>query len=303
MDTAPQKPILVTGSHRSGSTWVGRMLALDPSVGFIMEPFNLNHRLGICRARFDYYFQYLSVVDGEHYARDIEDCLNFRYSIATEFTTIRAPKDLGRMARDFWICTNNRLRGRRPLMKDPIALFSASWLADRFDMDVVVLIRHPAAFAGSLKAANWPHPFRHFLEQEPLLERYLSGFREEIEKQVSAPGDIVEQAILLWNLIHHTIREYESEHANWHFVRHEDLSRDPVAGYRDLYRELQLEFSTAIEKQITEHSSASRPELLKRDSKSNISAWKKRLTEGEIVRVHEGTRVIARHYYGEDSWA
>ena len=279
------------------------MLALDPSLGFIMEPFNLNQRPGICRARFDYWFQHLSPSNGDRYATDIEDCLNFRYSLGAELRAIRAPKDLGRMARDFWNFTNNRLHRRRALMKDPIALFSAGWLAERFDMDVVVLIRHPAAFAGSLKAANWPHPFRHFLAQERLLERYLSGFRDEIERQVRNPGDIVDQAMLLWNLIHHTIREYESEHANWNFVRHEDLSRDPVAGYRDLYRELQLEFSTAIEKQIVQHSSASRPELLKRDSKSNISTWKKRLTEREIARVRDGTQAIARHYYGEDSWA
>lgn len=303
MDTVPKNPILVTGSHRSGSTWVGRMLALDPSVGFIMEPFNLNHRPGICRARFDYWFQHLSATDGERYARDIEHCLNFGYSLAAELKSIRMPKDLGRMARDCWNFTNHRLRSRRALMKDPIAMFSAGWLAERFNMDVVILTRHPAAFAGSLKAANWPHPFRHFLEQERLLERYLSGFRDEIEQQVHAPGDIIDQAILLWNLIHHTIREYESDHTNWHFVRHEDLSRDPVAGYRDLYRQLQLEFSTAIEKQIVQHSSASRPELLKRDSKSNISTWKKRLTEGEIARVHDGTQAIAQHYYNEDSWA
>ena len=32
------KPILVTGSHRSGSTWVGKMLATSPSVNYIHEP-------------------------------------------------------------------------------------------------------------------------------------------------------------------------------------------------------------------------------------------------------------------------
>lgn len=279
------------------------MLALDPSVGFIMEPFKLNHRPGICRARFDYWFQYLSATDGDRYARDIEDCLNFRYALAAELQSISTPRELGRMALDYWACTKNRLRGRRALMKDPIALFSAGWLAERFNMDVVVLIRHPAAFAGSLKAANWPHPFRHFLEQDRLLERYLSGFSDEIERRVRDPGDIVDQAILLWNLIHHTIREYESEHTDWHFVRHEDLSRDPVAGYRRLYQQLRLEFSPVIEEQIMQHSSASRPELLKRDSKSNISTWKKRLTADEIARVQDGTQAIARYYYGEDSWA
>lgn len=59
MNSSNKKPILVTGSHRSGSTWVGRMLALSPSVGYIHEPFNIRHRHGICKAHFEYWFQYI----------------------------------------------------------------------------------------------------------------------------------------------------------------------------------------------------------------------------------------------------
>ena len=44
-------PILVTGSHRSGTTWVGKMLAADSDTAYISEPLNVLHRLGIFRAR------------------------------------------------------------------------------------------------------------------------------------------------------------------------------------------------------------------------------------------------------------
>ena len=33
-------PILVTGSHKAGTTWVGEMLAASRRVGYISEPFN-----------------------------------------------------------------------------------------------------------------------------------------------------------------------------------------------------------------------------------------------------------------------
>jgi hypothetical protein len=33
-------PILVTGTPRSGTTWVGKIIATSPSVGYIKEPFN-----------------------------------------------------------------------------------------------------------------------------------------------------------------------------------------------------------------------------------------------------------------------
>ena len=37
------KPILVTGAHRSGTTWVGKMLALAPGVAYLHEPFSPTH--------------------------------------------------------------------------------------------------------------------------------------------------------------------------------------------------------------------------------------------------------------------
>jgi hypothetical protein len=57
-----KKPILVTGSHRSGSTWVGRMLAEAPAVFYIHEPFSVSHPpgAGICKARFTYWFTYIT---------------------------------------------------------------------------------------------------------------------------------------------------------------------------------------------------------------------------------------------------
>ncbi len=44
--------------------------------------------------------------------------------------------------------------GARPLLKDPIAVLSAPWLERTFGMQVVFSVRHPAAFAASLKTAR-----------------------------------------------------------------------------------------------------------------------------------------------------
>jgi len=50
---ASKTKILVTGSHRSGTTWVAKMIANSPSVGYIHEPFNPTiYRPGICAAKF-----------------------------------------------------------------------------------------------------------------------------------------------------------------------------------------------------------------------------------------------------------
>jgi hypothetical protein len=38
--TAVKKPILVTGSHRSGTTWAGQMVAAAPHTAYIHKPLN-----------------------------------------------------------------------------------------------------------------------------------------------------------------------------------------------------------------------------------------------------------------------
>ncbi|MBC6456279.1 MAG: hypothetical protein GDA43_26550 [Hormoscilla sp. SP5CHS1] len=71
-----KKPILVTGAHGSGTTWVGSMIAQSPSVGYINEPFHLNHRPG-SRAKFDYWFTYITDENGANIETSIQDTLNF----------------------------------------------------------------------------------------------------------------------------------------------------------------------------------------------------------------------------------
>ena len=36
-----EAPILVTGAHRSGTTWVGRMLCASGEAHYVSEPFNV----------------------------------------------------------------------------------------------------------------------------------------------------------------------------------------------------------------------------------------------------------------------
>ena len=219
----------MTGSHRSGSTWVGTTLGKSSSVGYIHEPFNLEHRLGICGAKFDYWFPYITEDNEEIVCEEIQKTLDFKYNIIGELEIINSLKDVGRLFRDYGIFVKYRLLKVRPLIKDPIAIFSTEWLASKFNMDVVVLIRHPAAFVSSIKVKQWSFPFSHLLAQPLLIRDYLYPFKEEIEEYTIQEKDVIEQAILLWKIIHYVIIEYQKNHKNWIFIRHEDISRDPVA--------------------------------------------------------------------------
>ena len=325
MINSNKNPILVTGSHRSGSTWAGRMIAHASTVSYIHEPFNLHHRPGICRAQFNYQFPYVCRENESLYLNDLKDCLSFKYHFIEELKATKSLKEFVRSIQAYSRFTKYRILKKRPLVKDPIALFSAEWLAQRFNMDVVVLIRHPAAFAGSLKKVKWLHPFDHFLQQPLLMQHHLHEYRSEIEEFAKTEKDIIDQAILLWNLIHHMIFKYQNNHPNWIFVKHEDLSRCPLEEFRNLYHRLDLTFSPDIEENIKAYSAPDQSDKFnhitksktrswqekitgvysdkrRRNSKSNILSWQKRLALDEVKKIREKTRIISDKFYTEKDW-
>lgn len=293
-----KKPIIVTGAHRSGTTWVGRMIALDKNIRYIHEPFNIDER----RIHpLKYWFEYISEQDSPERQKEVFDFINeLLYfnakGIYKDFKIMRGPRDVLRFGKD----TLERSY-KRPLIKDPIAVMSTDWLAQQIDADVVALIRHPAAFVASLKVKKWSHVFDHFTEQAALM-KVLHPYADQIKEYTKSPPDIIDQGILLWNLTYYRINQFKEVYPEWIFVRHEDLSLDPVNEYKKIYTKLDLNFTSRVEKKIIESTSSSKAEHLKRDARKNISTWKKRLTENEIERVKIGTEKIAPVFYTEADW-
>lgn len=308
MSDNDQKPILVTGSHRSGSTWVGQMIARSPAVAYIHEPFNIEPHPGHFGGQFDTWFTYVCDSNADQYEPYLRECLALTYPLATKLRASKSPAHVGRSLVSWSRFNASKGMGRRPLMKDPLAVFSAEWLARTFDMRVIMLIRHPAAFAGSIKEANWSHPFQHFLDQPLLMRDHLSAFRGDLERYAAAEQDIVDQAILLWNMIHATILTYRDRHPRWYFVRHEDISIAPQEAFGHIYRYLNLDYSPAIQEQIMQFSQSSQDDgadpsvSIRRDSLYNLNRWRDRLTDDEIDRVREATHEISRHFYDETHW-
>lgn len=303
------RPILVTGGHRSGTGWVGRMLSAtpEPRVGYIWEPFNLQARRGMCAVPFPYWFFLVDDSNGDAHRAALADTLAFRYRPLAELRSIRSSKDAGRFVQD-WIRTERLRRGRaRALMKDPIALFSAEWLADTFGMRVTVLTRHPAAFANSLLRRNWGHPFDHFVLQPRLMEQ-LSSFADQIHAFAAREQPLLDQTILLWNVINHRVDEYRTRRPGWTFARLEDVSMDPASWFRAEYERLGLRWTEAVHATIERHSAAGNPlesadpTSHVRDSRAAITTWKGQLTREQIRHIRSGTEAVASRFYGDEDW-
>jgi hypothetical protein len=308
-DAVTRRPVLLTGAHRSGTTWVGRMLDLSPEVGYINEPFNPHHQPGICACRFPYWFQYIHRDNEAAFKSQLNAMLNFRYNFGAQLLSIRHLESAERLVRDGLKFVSSRLHQARPLMKDPIAAFSSSWLATTFDMTTIVLVRHPAAFANSLKRLSWSHPFNDFLAQPALMEEQLTDFEAEIRRLAEVEHDIVDQASLLWRMIYSVLLKYRQVHSDWMFLRHEDLARDPVAGFANIFRELGLQYSDEIQQAVRWHSSGpghleanAAPYAIRRASGDTIHSWRQRLSAEERSRLRAGVEPLASEFYQASDW-
>ena len=151
-----KQPILVTGSHRSGTTWVGRMLAEAPSVFYIHEPFSVSDPpgRGICNVRFKHWFTYINSENETDYYKAIRNTVNLKYDVWGALKDVGSRNDFRNAYKEYRQFSTYRDQGARALLKDPIAVFSSAWLAERFKARVVILIRHPAAFVSSIMKLN-----------------------------------------------------------------------------------------------------------------------------------------------------
>jgi hypothetical protein len=303
-----KQPILVTGAHRSGTTWVGRMLAANPQTAYISEPLNVLHRRGVYRADVQHWYQYITEENESKYLPAFYELLNFRYHLFAELGSLRSQKDFLRMGRDFAVFMNGKLHSQHILLKDPFAVFSAPWFAQKLNCQVVITIRHPAGFASSLKRLNWPFDFHDLLGQPLLMRDHLEKDRADMES-IQA-DDIVGQSALLWRMIYRAVHTTLELIPDFKIVRHEDLSRDPVAGYKSLYESLGLTFDKKVRDTILNSSSSENPtELSKKkvhsvklDSRANMDNWKKRLTSDEITRIRKMTEGVSHFFYSDTEW-
>ena len=223
---------------RSGSTWVGNVLSLDRAPATCTSRSTQTCTAGRCRADFRHASPTSRRDTEAAYLPPLRDTLAWRYSLGAELRRPRTPARRGpdgarsRLFRD-------DAPARRP--GDPEgpdgAASPPTGSAARFDARVVVVIRHPAAFVASLRAAGWAKfRFRILRDQPALMARAARAVPAEIAAAAATMPDAVDVGTLLWRVLHHHIDLLRREHPDWIFVRHEDLSRDPEPEFRDALR-------------------------------------------------------------------
>lgn len=284
------------------------MLAKAPGVGYIHEPFNPLTDPGIAGRPFTHFLAYVTPRDEQRVSARLERSLAFRYDWRRQAAVVRSPRAAARTVVTGSAFARWRLQRARPLVKDPIAVFSAPWLADRFGMQVVVTVRNPGAFVASFKRLGWRHDFAALLADQSLMADRLGGYEEDVRRMATSGGSPVEEAALLWRLVYGTVRTYRIERPEWIVVRQEDLAREPVQGFGELYGSLGLPFAPEARAAIEAHSSSENPDRLARthgtrlDSAASLAGWRSVLSPQETSAVRAAVADVAPHFYAEGEW-
>jgi len=81
--TTKLPPILVTGAHRTGTTWVGKMLSANSQTPISANHSNVWHRAGVLRACVKHWYIFITDKNESAYYR-IQRTSGFRYHLFDE---------------------------------------------------------------------------------------------------------------------------------------------------------------------------------------------------------------------------
>ena len=198
------------------------------------------------------------------------------------------------------------MRNGRQIIKDPIAALSTEWLYKNFELNILILVRHPAAYVSSLKRMNWDFPFEHLSSQKKLMDNELFPFVESIQ---NPPEGFIKRAALSWKCIYHVLFNYIDRNG-WLYKRHEDLAGRPVIQIKSIYDEYDLNWNKNIEDTIKQYSDHSNPvkvkkgktHQLKRDSRKLRYRWKTDLNDIEVQKIKAITSPVWEKFYNENDW-
>ncbi|GGT18520.1 sulfotransferase [Nonomuraea spiralis] len=288
-------PVLVTGLPRSGTSWAGKMLAAGGGLVYVNEPLNPQHPPGRCpgvlRAEVAHRFQYICDDNAAAWLPAFRDTVALRYHWLAELRANHSPYDLARLARYGTAFAYGRLTGRRALLDDPFAVFSAGWFARRLGCAVIALLRDPVSFAASWRRLGWTFDVRDLLDQ-PLLVRDHPGVLD-LRPLVGSP-DVLARTAGLWR----TARSVLAATPGILVVSYESLARDPVTGFRRLYAHAGLPWTPSAERRIVRActtpsgrsaafawSGLSRTAFRPMDSRQALTSAARGLTPQEAIRV------------------
>ena len=305
--------IFISGMHRSGTSWVseilstaGRYVVKDEEI-FLPNYPSQNKPIKI-------WYEYIHSKNEKKYIQYIENALSNKYHLIHEFPF---QESISQKIKVFYLKTNSILRkssyDSTPLiLVEPLGLLSSDWFSKTYKCKMLIIIRHPAAIISSLKLNNIRYNFNgsnSLLVQDEFVNNNIHNLVKD-NKNFPKSDDIIGQGILMWKILYSYLQKLQKSNKDWIFVKHEDLSIDPMNEFQLLFKKLGFPFRNMTINKINKLSSTDNSNYLlpgqrdnnKRNSKELIYRWHEILSKDEVSRIREKVSSISNIWYDEKSW-
>lgn len=276
---APQRPLFLTGSGPFDASWLDRVLSRAPGILCYHEPCD-PVRNGIAGAQADaVWCRYLRPGDSDAY---------FEYTLNAAFR--------GHFWRGCGFSPGASGRFCRPpriLVQEAAAFLSVEWVAARWQPEVIILLRHPAAHVAAIRAAGQEAQERarlHLLLANPALRE---GPLAPLRDRLAAIEEPLEAAAACWGIRTSVVLEASLRHPDWTVLRFEDLARDPLAGLRGFFERFGLTWSEDLARRLRTQARPGGP------LRPQAGDWRALLTAAERARIRRLLEPFALPVYAD----
>ena len=273
------KSILVAGTARSGTTWLGDLIASQIPCRILFEPFNPD--LVPEYGRF-HYFQYL---------RPGTEHPEFRAFAQAVFT--------GNI-RNRWVDhQNERILSEYRLIKEIRANLALKWLHDNFrEIPILFLMRHPCAVVSSRMELGWAtdRDMDPLLTQPDLVTDHLDPYMETIN---SARTDEEKHAVI-WS-VSNLVPLKQFVPGEIPVVYYENLVTQPQRELSAILALLGQSFSKPVMDTINQPSQTTRVTSAIVAGTDRLTYWKKKLSVTQIDNILRIVRAFGLDHLYDDS--
>jgi hypothetical protein len=251
MENESRRIILVTGTPRSGTTAVGKMLSLGRGVCNLHEPFN--YHVGI--KEIERYFEIIGT--GTFTSEKMDQCIHAIRELRLDFKQGVFPNERGlrrvlkfliggRAINSYRLCRMNPFL-RTIIWKDPLACFLSDYISKVHDIDVLVTIRNPWATAASFKRMQWEFDVHDIAGR---LQVVGQDFTHKLSWLSADLNSCMINGTILWHMITSVLLDWSRDNSRIRFINLDNLVHNPLRVYEAIYHAVRLEWNTDVSRKI-----------------------------------------------------
>jgi hypothetical protein len=280
VDRDPARSILVSGTGRSGTTWLADVIASQVPCRTMFEPF---HSRQVEAFRQFHYFQYARPSDSN------EELRAYCHRVLTG------------AIRDKWIdCQVEHLFARYRVIKAIRANLFLKWMHDRFpEVKLLFIVRHPCAVVLSRLQLGWATDtdIQPFLAQRDLVEDCLASRMDMVERAETPE----EKHAIIWcisNLV--PLSQFGADDFNVVFYEH--LCTQPEIEVPRIFRAVSLPYRDDVFRRVVRPSTTTVRTSAIVTGEDKVTRWKGAFSCEQIDSILSIVRGFGLdHIYGEST--